>query len=51
MKTLKYIIFVIALLLFTVVGYSQTYSIMFYNVENLYDTKKDPVNLDEDFTP
>lgn len=27
------------------------YNIVFYNVENLFDTKKDSVTLDEEFTP
>ncbi|MCL2683047.1 MAG: endonuclease/exonuclease/phosphatase family protein [Bacteroidales bacterium] len=51
MKHLKRATTSIALLLFTVVGYSQTHSIMFYNVENLYDTQRDTTIYDEDFTP
>jgi len=51
MKHLKLSISLITLLLFTVVGYSQTYSIMFYNVENLYDTHRDTTVFDEEFTP
>jgi predicted extracellular nuclease len=29
----------------------QAYTIAFYNLENLFDTKKDPTILDDDFTP
>jgi predicted extracellular nuclease len=50
MKTLKFTISIVALLLFTVV-HAQTYSIMFYNVENLYDTEKSEGVFDEEFTP
>ena len=30
---------------------SQAYTIAFYNLENLFDTKNDPNTLDDDFTP
>ncbi len=30
---------------------SQVYTIAFYNLENLFDTKNDPNTLDDDFTP
>ena len=30
---------------------SQTFTAMFYNVENLYDTKNDPATDDDEFTP
>lgn len=46
--------FLIFLLLTTTTLYSQNEKIagfMFYNVENLFDTKKDSINSDEDFTP
>ena len=29
----------------------QAYTIAFYNLENLFDTKDDPNTLDDDFTP
>jgi len=29
----------------------QAYTIAFYNLENLFDTKNDPTTLDDDFTP
>jgi len=29
----------------------QAFTIAFYNLENLFDTKKDPKILDTDFTP
>ena len=29
----------------------QAYTIAFYNLENLFDTKNDPTILDDDFTP
>jgi hypothetical protein len=50
MKNLKLTIAFIALLSFTVV-HAQTHSIMFYNVENLYDTENSPGIFDEEFTP
>ncbi len=30
---------------------NQAYTIAFYNLENLFDTKNDPLTLDDDFTP
>ena len=51
MKSLKLTATFIALLLFTVVSYSQTHVIMSYNVENLFDTERDTTINDEDFTP
>ena len=27
------------------------YTLMFYNLENLYDTVDDPITADDDFTP
>jgi endonuclease/exonuclease/phosphatase family metal-dependent hydrolase len=51
MKPLKLTISLISLLLVTVVVFGQTHTIMFYNVENLYDTENDPNTLDDDFTP
>ncbi|MCL2027487.1 MAG: endonuclease/exonuclease/phosphatase family protein [Bacteroidales bacterium] len=52
MKTLKYISLILALLLFAVgSSYSQTHTLLFYNVENLYDTIDNPSVIDEDQTP
>jgi len=51
MKTLKLTLTVLALLLQTVVGYSQTHVIVQYNVENLFDTYRDTTINDADFTP
>lgn len=30
---------------------NHAYTIAFYNLENLFDTKNDPNTLDDDFTP
>ena len=53
MKHLKLTFSLISLLLVTTVFYGQTrtHSIMFYNVENLYDTQRDTTVFDEEFTP
>ncbi|MCL2028222.1 MAG: endonuclease/exonuclease/phosphatase family protein [Bacteroidales bacterium] len=48
---MKHPLITLLLLLIVAVANAQTYSMMFYNVENLYDTEKDPVNFDEEFTP
>jgi len=50
MKHLKQTFFIL-LLLISATLYAQTYSIMFYNVENLFDTIRNPKIQDEDFTP
>ncbi|MCL2412867.1 MAG: endonuclease/exonuclease/phosphatase family protein [Bacteroidales bacterium] len=51
MKNLKLTTVFLALLLFTIVGYSQTHVIVSYNVENLFDTYRDTTINDRDFTP
>lgn len=42
-------------LLISIISFSQQntedFSILFYNVENLFDTSDDPLTLDEEFTP
>jgi hypothetical protein len=53
MNRLKLTISLASLLLITTVFYAQTrtHSMMFWNVENLYDTEKSPGVYDEEFTP
>ena len=38
-------------MLFNRKKYSNTYTLAFYNLENIFDTKDDPRTLDDDFTP
>ncbi|HAF30478.1 MAG TPA: endonuclease [Bacteroidales bacterium] len=52
---MKRILIYIALFLIPIYSFSQknqeSLTVMFYNVENLYDTINDPLTLDDDFTP
>lgn len=51
MKT-KLILSLLSILLFTLQTYAQeNFRIMFYNVENLYDTINNPKTLDDELTP
>ena len=49
------ILFFLLFLVTGTLGYSQTekpgYSLLFYNVENLFDPEDDPLKLDDEFTP
>lgn len=48
----KRLIFTLVLAMFIVVCFAQKpYKVMFYNVENLFDTIRDPEIYDEEFTP
>lgn len=50
---MRYFIWIM-LLLPSLYGYGQKkkhYTVMFYNVENLFDTKDDSLKMDEEFTP
>jgi len=55
MRIKKTILFLQLLLLTAFLCFSQTneqgFSVIFYNVENLFDTKDDPKTADEEFTP
>jgi hypothetical protein len=51
MKHLKHTITLLSLLLITTIVLGQTHTIVFYNVENLYDTENDPNVRDDEFTP
>ena len=46
-----FVLFILALLSSLMVCGQQEERIMFYNVENLFDTKNDPLTQDDDFTP
>lgn len=47
----RYLILVIWLLASWTVTAQKHYRIMFYNVENLFDTYDDPLTKDDEFTP
>lgn len=52
-KKLQYIIFIFSVFLFPAVsvGAQTPFRVMFYNVENLFDTKDNPRTKDDDFLP
>lgn len=48
----KWILFLVLFLVHSIDGYSQRdFRVMFYNVENLFDTKDNPATFDDDFLP
>ena len=52
---MKYLLFCLSLILFIAKGNAQTsdaeFSILFYNVENLFDIRNDSLTADDEFTP